>query len=284
MKIARVDERACIVTETGGVDIEAASAGRFSSDIDEIVADIAGLADWFATADVTLDPRLATVPLLAGTRLGPPIVRPPQIFAIGLNYADHAAETGLELPDQPMVFTKFASSLAGAKSKVELTADTTDWEVELVAVIGRAGRSINKAVALDHVAGFCVGQDISERRLQMASTPAQFSLAKSLQAFSPIGPWITTLDELADPLDLAIECRNADEVLQSSRTTSLIFDVPTLIEYLSSHIELRAGDLIFTGTPDGVGVGRRPRQFIEPGWTITSTIEGLGSIESSFTG
>ena len=127
-----------------------------------------------------------------------------------------------------------------------------------------------------------VGQDISERRLQMASAPAQFSLAKSLQNFSPVGPWLTTLDELRDPMDLAIGCHRDDEVLQASRTSRLIFDVPTLIEYLSARVELMPGDMIFTGTPDGVGVGRRPRVFIEPGWTITSEIESLGRMQTTF--
>lgn len=283
MKIANVDGRACVVTDAGGVDIASSSADQFPSTVDALVARLDDVAAWFASYDGDLDPALATGELADGSRLQAPIQKPSQIFAIGLNYADHATETGLELPEQPMVFTKFASSLAGARSSIVVTTDTIDWEVELVAVVGRGGRSIPKEQALDHVAGFCVGQDLSERRLQMASSPAQFSLAKSLQNFSPIGPWITTLDELDNPLDLAIECRNSDEVLQSSRTTSLIFDVPTLIEYLSSLVELRPGDLVFTGTPDGVGVGRRPRVFIKPGWAITSSIEGLGSIHSTFT-
>lgn len=283
MRIANVDGRACAVTESGGVDIAAASNNQFPASVDDLIADLGAVAAWFRSSNIDLDPELSLDQLAQGARLGPPIQRPSQIFAIGLNYADHAEETGLELPDQPMVFTKFASSLAGARASVALSADTIDWEVELVVVIGEGGRAITKEAALEHVAGFCVGQDISERRLQMASSPAQFSLAKSLQGFSPIGPWITTLDELDNPLDLAIDCRNRTDVLQASRTTSLIFDVPSLIEYLTRFVELRPGDLIFTGTPDGVGVGRRPRQFIEPGWTITSSIEGLGSIHTTFT-
>ncbi|MCL4114070.1 UNVERIFIED_CONTAM: hypothetical protein GTU68_043588 [Idotea baltica] len=190
----------------------------------------------------------------------------------------------MELPDQPMVFTKWTSSLAGPGAVVSLPADTVDWEVELVVVMGRGGRNIAASEAFEHIAGYCVGQDISERRLQMASSPAQFSLAKSLRNFSPIGPWLTTLDEVADPMDLAIGCHRDDEVLQQSRTSNLIFDVPTLIEYLSERIELLPGDMIFTGTPDGVGVGRRPRVFIKPGWTITSEIEGLGQMQTTFVG
>lgn len=283
MKLANVDGRACVIAEDGGVDLAAASAGMFSSLVDDIIPVLSDVAAWIAEANPERDPALATSALQGQLeRLGPPVTRPVQVFAIGLNYADHAEEAGLEAPDQPMVFTKWTSSLAGPGAVVTLPADTVDWEVELVVVVGRGGRGIAKSDALDHVAGFCVGQDISERRLQMASTPAQFSLAKSLQNFSPIGPWLTTLDELRDPNDLEIRCGNGDEVLQDSRTSHLIFDVPTLIEYLSARIELTTGDIIFTGTPHGVGIGRRPRVFIEPGWTITSEIEGLGQMQTSF--
>jgi 2-keto-4-pentenoate hydratase/2-oxohepta-3-ene-1,7-dioic acid hydratase in catechol pathway len=255
----------------------------FSSLVDDVIPMLAEVGQWFAADEPELDPDLSTANLLADLeRLGPPVTRPVQVFAIGLNYADHASETGLELPEQPMVFTKWTSSIAGPGAVVSLPAATVAWEVELVAIIGKGGRSIAAADALDHLAGYCIGQDISERRLQMASTPAQFSLAKSLQNFSPIGPWLTTLDEVADPMDLAIGCRRDGEVLQDSRTSHLIFDVPTLVEYLSARIELMPGDMIFTGTPDGVGVGRRPRVFIEPGWTITSEIEGLGQMRTTF--
>jgi len=285
MKLANVDGRACLVSAAGGVDLAASSAGMFSSLVDDVIPVLDAVGTWFADAAPVLDPGLAESVLVDSLeRLGPPVTRPVQVFAIGLNYADHADETGMELPEQPMVFTKWTSSLAGPGAVVSLPADTVDWEVELVVVIGRGGRNIAAADALGHIAGYCIGQDISERRLQMASTPAQFSLAKSLQNFSPIGPWLTTLDEVSDPMDLAIGCRREDEVLQQSRTSSLIFDVPTLIEYLSARIELLVGDVIFTGTPDGVGVGRRPRVFIEPGWTITSEIEGLGHMRTQFVG
>lgn len=283
MKLANVEGRACVVTNTGGFDVATASGDTFSSLVDDLIPMLDELRAWVEAEQPTLDPALSTE-ILQGEleRLGPPVTRPVQVFAIGLNYADHADETGMELPEQPMVFTKWTSSLAGPGAVVSLPADTVDWEVELVAVIGRGGRDIPAAEAFSHIAGYCVGQDISERRLQMASSPAQFSLAKSLQNFSPVGPWLTTLDEVADPMDLAIGCRKDDEVLQESRTSHLIFDVPTLIEYLSARIELMPGDMIFTGTPDGVGVGRRPRVFIKAGWTITSEIEGLGQMRTAF--
>ncbi len=283
MKLANVEGRACIVASDGGFDLELASAGEFSSRVDDVIPLIDKVRAWLDRSDPALDTSLSTTVLLTELeRLGPPITRPVQVFAIGLNYADHADETGMELPSQPMVFTKWTSSLAGPGAVVSLPADTVDWEVELVAVIGRGGRDIAAEDAFDHIAGYCIGQDISERRLQMASTPAQFSLAKSLRNFSPIGPWLTTLDDVSDPMDLAISCRLDAEVLQASRTSNLIFDVPTLVEYLSARIELLPGDVIFTGTPDGVGVGRRPRMFIEAGWTITSEIEDLGQMRTTF--
>ena len=283
MKLANVEGRACVVTDQGGFDVATASKDLFSSLVDDLIPVLGELGVWVSAEDPTLDPALSTEVLQGALeRLGPPVTRPVQVFAIGLNYADHASETGMELPEQPMVFTKWTSSLAGPGAVVSLPADTVDWEVELVAVIGQGGRNIAAADAFDHIAGYCVGQDISERRLQMASTPAQFSLAKSLRNFSPVGPWLTTLDEVGDPMDLAIGCERDGEVLQQSRTSHLIFDVPTLVEYLSARVELLPGDMIFTGTPDGVGVGRRPRVFIEAGWTITSTIEGLGHMRTTF--
>lgn len=283
MKLANVEGRACIVADDGGIDLAASSSGMFSSLVDDAIPMLDEVRAWFVEIDPVLDPALSTSVLQdALERLGPPVTRPVQVFAIGLNYADHADETGMELPEQPMVFTKWTSSLAGPGAVVSLPADTVDWEVELVAVIGRGGRDIDAQSAFDHIAGYCIGQDISERRMQMVSTPAQFSLAKSLQNFSPIGPWLTTLDEIRDPMDLEIGCRRDDLVLQQSRTSSLIFDVPSLVEYLSARVELLPGDIIFTGTPDGVGVGRRPRVFIEPGWTITSHIEALGEMRTAF--
>lgn len=284
MKLANVEGRACIVDETGGFDLAAASSGLFASLVDDVVPILDQVREWAASEQPDSDPALSTEALRADlSRLGPPVTRPVQVFAIGLNYADHAEETGMELPSQPMVFTKWTSSLAGPGAVVTLPADTVDWEVELVAVIGTGGRDITADNALDHIAGYCIGQDISERRLQMASTPAQFSLAKSLRNFSPIGPWLTTLDEVSDPMDLAISCaRDGGETLQESRTSNLIFDVKQLVEYLSARVELLPGDVIFTGTPDGVGVGRRPRVFIEPGWTITSSIQDLGTMRTEF--
>lgn len=284
MRLANIDGRAHLVTAQGGTDLASASEGRFGPSTDEVIGRIADVAAWFDETDVDLDPTLSIGSLSADlSRLGPPVTRPPQIFAIGVNYASHGTETGIPLPLTPMVFTKFTSSLAGPAAAIPIIAGTVDWEVELVAVIGTAGRDISAHAAWDHIAGFCVGQDISERTLQMANMPPQFSLAKSARNYAPIGPWITTLDELANPDDLAISCTEsrdggAAETLQASRTRHMVFDVPDLVAYLSSYVELLVGDLIFTGTPEGVGFGRTPPRFLEPGMLLTSAIEGLGTL------
>lgn len=287
MRLANIDGRAHAVSDDGGVDLADASAGRFGPSPDEIVGHLGDVVAWLAETQPELDPDLSTGALSVDpSRLGPPVTRPPQIFAIGVNYASHGAETGIALPTSPMVFTKFASSLAGPVADIPIIADTVDWEVELVAVIGRAGRDIPAERAWDHMVGFCIGQDISERTLQMANTPPQFSLAKSATNFSPIGPWITTLDELDDPADLAISCTGTPagswpEVLQESRTRHMVFDIPALVEHLSSYVELMVGDLIFTGTPEGVGFGRTPPRYLEVGTVLTSTIEGLGQLTNT---
>ncbi|MBF6065355.1 fumarylacetoacetate hydrolase family protein [Nocardia terpenica] len=281
MKLANLDGRATLVTDTGIIDLASASDGVLPSDPDRAVADLPRIRAWLTDRRPRVNPRLTSADLLADlSRLGPPVQAPRQIFAVGLNYADHSAETGLTLPEKPLVFTKFASSLTGPGNAIPLPTTTCDWEVELVAVLGTGGRDISAAHALDHVAGFCIGQDISERRSQMAGAPPQFSLAKSHAGFSPLGPWLTTLDELDHPDDLAIEATLDGETVQSSRTAHMLFDVTALIGHLSSICELFPGDLIFTGTPAGVGYSRTPARYLTPGNTLRSTIEGLGELRN----
>lgn len=284
MKLANLANRATLVTSTGIVDIADASGGRFSSHPDQALGCLTDIHAWYrATGPIPDDTH--TVHTLAGdpSPLGPPVTNPGQIFAVGLNYADHSEETGLTVPDAPLVFTKFASSIAGPAHAIPLPTDTCDWEVELVVVIGSPGRDIAAEDAARHIAGFCVGQDISERKAQMAGSPAQFSLAKSHQAFTPIGPWITTLDELANPYDLAITASIDGEPVQSARTSDMIFDIATLVSHLSNVCELRTGDLIFTGTPAGVGYSRTPARYLRPGNVLTSEIEGLGQLRNAAT-
>jgi 2-keto-4-pentenoate hydratase/2-oxohepta-3-ene-1,7-dioic acid hydratase in catechol pathway len=278
MKIANINGRACIVTPTGGIDIEITSEGQFSADPQLVIEQLELLKTWYQQTQPVEDPSLSTVKLQQDlSRLRSPVPAPSQVFAIGLNYKAHGSEVAMAVPDQPMVFTKFASSIAGPGTTIPLPADAVDWEVELVVVIGKNGRNIPQASTHEYIAGYCVGQDISQRALQMANTPPQFSIAKSFAAFAPMGPWLTTSDEV-DANSLRLICRVGEEVLQDGNTRDMIFNVPTLIEYISAICELRAGDVIFSGTPDGVGFVRKPPRFIQDGWLLESEIEGLGRL------
>lgn len=285
MRIANIDGRAHLVADAGGCDIEVASAGHFSGEPQVLLGVLDDLARWVARADPKLDPQLSVTALAAHLDwLDAPVPDPSQVFAIGLNYGSHADETGLARPEVPMVFTKFPSSLAGPGDSIRIASPTVDWEVELVVVIGRGGRDIPAARALEHVAGYCVGQDLSDRTLQFASTPPQFSLAKSAAGYAPIGPWLTTADELGGgdlaAAGLGIGCGIDGEAMQSGNTRDLIFGVPALVEYLSHTCALRPGDLVFTGTPSGVGYSRKPPRFLQPGTRLESSIEGLGALRN----
>ncbi len=278
MKIANIEGRAHIVTESGGVDVELASDGRFPSDNQQLILQLDELQSWYAGSDLVADPSLSTDRLQESLdRLQSPVPNPSQVFAIGLNYKAHGDEVSMTATQEPMIFTKFPSSITGPGATIPLPTDTTDWEVELVVVIGEAGRNIRRDDALKHVAGYCVGQDISERTLQLACTPPQFSIAKSFAAFAPMGPWLTTADEV-DITSLRLTCHAAGETLQEGNTSDMIFDIPTLIAYLSNICELRTGDIIFTGTPDGVGMGCKPPRYLQDGWLLETSIEGLGTL------
>lgn len=287
MRIGSIDGRATLIIpgtgpteDISGIDIQTASHGRFSADTLELLQEWEDLRQWASTVD------LATTPVhrVDWHLLEAPVAQPKQIFAIGMNYSDHAAEVNLSTPTTPAVFTKFSSALAGPEVTVALPTASVDWEVELVAVIGVGGRNIPRESALDHVAGYMVGQDLSERELQFAGGGVpQFSLAKSYPGFAPTGPWITSSDEIADPGALSMVCSRAGRVLQKGTTKNLVFDLPHLIEHLSSVVELYPGDLIFTGTPDGVGFGRSPQEYLVPGDELVSSIEGLGEIRQQFT-
>ena len=202
---------------------------------------------------------------------------PRQVFAIGLNYKAHAQEGIFSVPEEPTVFTKWPSCIVGPAHAVELPVDT-DWEIELVVAISRRAYKVAAADALSYVAGYTVGQDLSDRVLQRKGPAPQWGLGKSRYGYGPTGPWLVTLDELDDPLDLAIHSSLAGETLQTSRTSMQIFDVPTVIEYISALCPLLPGDLIFTGTPEGVGYARTPPRFLHPGDVLTSTIEGIGDL------
>jgi 2,4-didehydro-3-deoxy-L-rhamnonate hydrolase len=273
VRMANLKGRATLLAGDAAVDVEHASGGRFRPDPMEVLGRWEAFANWargVRAGDATSR--------FSEADLGPPVPRPAKVLAIGVNYKAHAREAGLELPKTPMVFTKFPSCLVGPRADVVLSSAFVDWEVELVVVMARGGRSIPEARALEHVAGYTVGQDISDRRLQFSDKPPQFSLGKSIDTFGPIGPAVVTLDGLADPNDLGLTCDVGDERMQDGRTSDLIFAVPALVAYLSQHVTLAPGDLIFTGTPAGVGSTREPRRYLKPGEVITSTIEGVGTL------
>lgn len=270
---ANLAGRAVLLRDGRAADVETASQGRFPAD------PMAAFEAWDAFVGWASGlPEGAFAQPLAPERLGPPVPRPQKVIGIGVNYRAHAEEAGMELPKQPMIFTKFPSCLVGPRADVVLSSDRVDWEVELVVVMGGRARMVPAARALEYVAGYCVGQDISDRRLQFADKPPQFSLGKSLDTFGPLGPAVVPLAGLRDPNDLAICCVIDGEVMQDGRTSDMIFAVPELIAFLSARLPLDPGDLIFTGTPAGVGSTRTPRRYLKAGEVVASTIEGLGTL------
>jgi 2,4-diketo-3-deoxy-L-fuconate hydrolase len=272
-RLANSKGRASLIRGERLIDVERRSDGRFGADPMAPLARWGEFADWAAS----LDPHDGDDPLVESSLLAC-VPRPQKIFGIGLNYRDHAAEADLPIPEQPLVFTKFPNCLVGPTADVILTSDRVDWEVELVVVIGRGGTAIPEASAFDSVAGYCVGQDISDRRMQFAGKPPQFSLGKSANTFGPIGPAVVSLDAFADPNDLGLSCTVSGERMQDGRTSNMVFSVAELIEFLSRHCTLAPGDLIFTGTPAGVGSTRR--RYLQPSDLIESTIDGIGSLRN----
>jgi 2-keto-4-pentenoate hydratase/2-oxohepta-3-ene-1,7-dioic acid hydratase in catechol pathway len=278
MKIGNLQGRVVLIGEENAyLDVAEASEGRFSSTPGEVFERWAEFVDW--ARDIVIASRQVLDPL----ELGAPVPEPRQVFAIGLNYRDHASESGFSVPDQPTVFTKFVSSLAGPYGEVALPpGGHTDWEVELVAVIGREGFGISEAEAWSHVAGLTVGQDLSERIMQSAGPVPQFSLGKSFPGFAPTGPWVVTIDELTDPDDLGLGCTVNGTDMQRGRTKDLIFSIPQLVSGLSRVVTLYPGDLIFTGTPAGVGLGRDPQIWLQEGDELVSWVDGIGELRQRF--
>jgi 2,4-diketo-3-deoxy-L-fuconate hydrolase len=258
------------------LDVAEASGGRFSADPQAVYDRWAEFPGWAATASFD-----AARPLDVAT-LGPVTPAPRQVFAVGLNYRAHAEESGFALPTEPVVFTKYVSSLTGPAGDITLSPGNVDWEVELVAVIGEGGRDIPAERGWAHVAGLTVGQDISDRTTQFAAPPAQFGLGKSYPGFSPVGPWLVTPDAVDDPDDLEIGCAVNGEGVQKSRTSDLIFPVAELVARLSAVVTLLPGDLVFTGTPSGVGQGRTPPRFLQDGDVLETWCSGIGRMRHRF--
>lgn len=279
MKLANLHGRAVVVTEDGAIDVAEASAGRFGPDPQDILDEWLEFIAWVGDALAEHQERIA----LEVSELSAPVPHPRQVFAIGLNYAEHAAEAGYPPDSMPVTFTKFPSSIVGPDHVVALPEGNVDWEVELVVVIGPEAHKIDRESAWDHVAGLTIGQDISERITQMQGSAPQFSLGKSFPGFGPTGPWLVTPDEFADRDDLAISCSLSGEGMQSSRTSMMLYDVPELLVRLSAVCPLLPGDIIFSGTPSGIGNRRTPQRFIGPDDVLVSEIEGIGTLTTRFT-
>ena len=283
MRIANLEGRLVVVTGDPGhelaYDVEKNSSGRFAAEPQAVYEDWEAFTTWAAAA------QWEDGSTFTADDLGSPVPTPRQVFAIGLNYREHAAESGYDAPTTaPPVFTKFPSCITGPRGDIEMPqGGHVDWEVELVAVIGRYAHHVPVDEAFDYIAGYSVGQDISERVLQMAAQPPQFSMGKSLPGFGPIGPWLVTLDEVTDPDNLELGCEINGESVQLSRTSKLIFSVAALVANLSASTPLLPGDAIFTGTPSGVGLGRSPQRWLADGDVLTSHIEGIGELRHRFT-
>ncbi|WP_270889341.1 fumarylacetoacetate hydrolase family protein [Pedococcus sp. 5OH_020] len=273
MRFANSAGRAFVLRdEISGWDLAAASEGRFSADPMQMWSRHEEIRAWARDADAE-----AAVPVRPED-LDAPVPTPGAIVAIGLNYAEHAAETGFEPPTElPPVFAKFPSAITGAHGTVTLPeGGSTDWEVEVVAVVGAEMHQVPEERVFAHLAGLTIGQDLSERTRQFSGPAPQFGLAKSYPGFAPIGPWVVSMDELADPNDLELGCSVDGTVVQSGTTARLLFSIPRSLSELSKVLTLRPGDLVFTGTPDGVGMGMNPPTYLQPGQTLETWVGGIG--------
>ncbi|MGW2047112.1 fumarylacetoacetate hydrolase family protein [Streptomyces sp. NPDC001858] len=270
MRIAQLAGRPVLLTEGGAVDLPAGYA-------EDVFLHWDDLLDWSrgATGGRPYDEA----------ELEAPVPAPRQIFAVALNYRPHTAEAGYQEPEAPLVFTKFPTCLTGPHTTVELPDGHVDWELELVAVIGREARRVPVEKGWEPVVALTVGQDLSERIAQLAGRPAQFSLAKSHPGFGPIGPALVSLDEIdetGDRDDLELTCELNGERVQHDRTSGMIFPIPQLVAHLSEFCTLLPGDLIFTGTPAGVGNRRSPQRFLTPDDELVSRIRGVGEMRHRF--
>lgn len=278
MRVANISGRLNLVRNGRTLDVGKASGGRLQADPMEAYGRWPELVEWAAgLADDAFDRDFVV------SEAGPPSPAPRQVFGLGTNYRKHAIEVGWPIPEVPMVFTKFSSSIAGPQAQVALTGPRVDWEVELVVVIGPGGHRIAAADAWSAIAGFTVGQDVSDRDVQRRpETYPQFGLGKSFPGFAPTGPVVVTSDEVGDPYDLGLRCWVNDALMQDGRTDDFVFAIPFLIEYLSGIVTLLPGDLIFTGTPSGVGSGRKPPRFLASGDVVRSEIDRIGEITTTF--
>jgi len=265
--------------ETQFVDLRSID-GSLPLSLKALLAQEDGIARAAAAArDESAGGHLVTGRLLA------PIIEPGKVICIGLNYRDHAAESGMDIPSEPVCFSKFSQAVIGPDAAIELPAVSkqVDYEAELVAVIGRCGKNIAAADALSYVAGYTNGNDVSARDWQIGRPGGQWLLGKTHDTFAPLGPWLVTADEIADPNQLGIRLRLGGETMQESNTQKFIFTIQQIIEHLSKVITLQPGDVIFTGTPPGVGMARKPPVFLKPGDEVEVEIDGLGILRNPVT-
>ncbi|MCL4069070.1 fumarylacetoacetate hydrolase family protein [Pseudomonas sp. GX19020] len=246
-------------------------------DLSAYVTDIAGdvLADLSVLAKI--DP--ATLPLVTGNpRLGACVGQTGKFICIGLNYSDHAAESGMAVPPEPVIFAKYTSAICGPDDPILIPrgSDKTDWEVELAVVIGKKAKYVSEADAMEHVAGYCVCNDVSERAYQIERS-GQWSKGKSSDNFGPIGPWLVTRDEVKDHDNLHMWLKVNGETMQDGTSATMVYKIPFLISYLSQFFTLHPGDVISTGTPPGVGLGMKPPRYLKAGDVVELGIEGLGT-------
>jgi len=247
-------------------------------DLSGVVPDIAGdvLSDEGLARIRAADP--STLPVVdAGTRLGACVGGTGKFMCIGLNYADHAAESGMQVPSEPVLFMKATSAICGPNDPIIIPrgSEKTDWEVELAVIIGTKAKYVTEAEALNHVAGYAVANDVSERSFQ-AERQGQWTKGKSCDNFGQLGPWLVTRDEVADPQDLPMYCRVNGETMQDGSTRTMVYGVAHLVSYLSQFFTLHPGDVISTGTPPGVGLGMKPQRFLRAGEVVELGIQGLG--------
>jgi 2-keto-4-pentenoate hydratase/2-oxohepta-3-ene-1,7-dioic acid hydratase in catechol pathway len=247
-------------------------------DLSGVITDLAGAAlDPGALAGIA-DLPLSTLPVLApDSRIGPCVGRVGKFICVGLNYADHAAESGMAVPSEPVLFMKATSAIIGPNDDVVIPtgSEKADWEVELGIVIGREARNVPESAALEHVAGYCVVNDLSERAWQL-ERGGQWVKGKSADTFGPIGPWLVTRDEVLDPQELHLWLEVDGRRYQDGNTRTMVFGAATLVSYISRFMSLQPGDVISTGTPPGVGMGQVPQKFLQRGQTIRLGIQGLG--------
>ncbi|RJT42784.1 FAA hydrolase family protein [Mesorhizobium waimense] len=253
-------------------------------DLSAYVADIAGTVLHPASLDMLskLDPK--SLPAVSGSpRIGACVAGTGKFICIGLNYSDHAAETGATVPPEPIIFMKASSAIVGPDDDVLIPRGSvkTDWEVELGVVIGKTAKYVSEAEALDYVAGYCVSHDVSERAFQ-AERQGQWTKGKSCDTFGPIGPWLVTKDEVADPQNIKMWLTVNGKTMQDGSTKTMVYGVAYLVSYLSHFMSLHPGDIISTGTPPGVGLGMKPPVFLKAGDVVELGIEGLGQQKQTF--